>query len=101
MITSLLTRKISMSLLNKGFLIVANKIGDIVKVFDIVSSIPFRSIPYSLNKLFNYATLVFLYSLFVKQTVYLKGFGNTVSLSTNTAGVCDHMRTRAMKRIIG
>lgn len=84
--------------LNKSFFIVANKVGGIVKIRNVIPSIPFRSIPGSANIIFNCVALVFLYCLFVKQTVYLKEFGGVnVTIDKHGKG---HMRTEAIKEII-
>lgn len=84
--------------LNKGFLIVANKVGGIVKIRNVIPSIPFRSIPGSANIIFNCVALVFLYCLFVKQTVYLKEF-SSVNVTVDKYGK-GHVRTGAIEEII-
>lgn len=66
MTTSPLTRRISTFLLSKGFFLVANKVGDIVKVFDVVLSIPFEALLDSTNQVFNRTALTLLYYLFIK-----------------------------------
>lgn len=98
MTTSPLTRKISISSLSKSLLVVANKVSGIVKVFDVVPSIPFRSIPGPANKIFNCAALTFFHRLLVKQTIYLKRFGD-VNVTVNKYGA-GHVRTGAIEEII-
>ena len=74
MITSSPTRKVSTSWLSKSVLVITHKIGGIVEVFDVVSSIPLRSVSSLTNKILHRTALTFLYCSLVKQTVYLKGF---------------------------
>ena len=76
MTTFPLTRRVSMFLLSQGFFIVANKVVGIVKVLDIIPPIPFRFVLSPANEIFNPAALIFLYYLLVKETIYLKGFGD-------------------------
>lgn len=75
MIIFSLIRIISISLLSRSFFVVANKFGDIIKAFEVIPYIWFRSIPGLANKAFYHMVFVFLHYLFVKQTVNLKGFG--------------------------
>lgn len=99
MTISPLIRKILTLSSSKGFLVVANKVGGIVKVFDVIPSIPFRIIPGPVNKVLNRTALVFLHYLFVKQMVYFKGFGSvSITLDKHKGG---HVRTGAMKGVIG
>lgn len=98
MTISPLTKKITTFLLSKSLFIVTNKFGGIVKVFDIILSIPFRSISAPANKLFNRAALTFFYCLLIKQTVYFKRFGN-VGVTVDKYGG-RNVRTKAMEKII-
>lgn len=98
MTTSPLTRKISTFSLSKGFFVVANKVGGIVTVLNVGPSILFRSIPGLANEIFNRAALIFLCYLFVKQTIYLKGFSDVgVTVDKHGGG---HVRMRAMEGVI-
>lgn len=62
------------SLLSKGFLVVANKVRGIVKVFDVILSISFRSIPGPAYEVFNGQALTFLDCAFIKKAINFKGF---------------------------
>lgn len=85
-------------MLSKDLLIVANKIDGIVKVLDVVSSIPFRSIPDLANEIFNHAALIFFHHLLVKQTVYFKRFDDVgITVYKHGGG---HVRTGTIKKII-
>lgn len=85
--------------MSKGFLVVVNKVGNIVKVFDVISSIPFRSIPGPANNVFNRAVFAFFYCLFIKQMVYLKGFGGVnVTIDKHGRG---HVKMETIKKVIG
>lgn len=93
-----LTRKILTVSLNKVSLVVANKVRGIVKVFDIIPSIPFRFIPGPANEVFNCAALAFSHYLFVKQTIYLEGFDNVnVTVDKHSRR---YMRTGVIKGVI-
>lgn len=85
--------------MNKDFFVVANKLKVIVKVFNIILSISFRSIPGLVNKVFNRAALAFLYCLFIKQMVYLKRFGG-ISITVNKYDG-GYARMRAIVGVIG
>lgn len=98
MTTSPSIRKISIFLFGKGLLVVASKVYGIVKVFDVLLSIPFRSIPGLANEIFNLATLTYFHRLHVKQTVYLKRFGNVgITIYKDGRG---YVRTKAIEEII-
>lgn len=88
-----------MSLLSKSLLVVANKVGGIVKILDIVPFIPFKAVPGPAYEILNCVTSTFFYCLFVKQMVYLKGSGGVGVIVNKYGG--GHIRTWAMKRIIG
>lgn len=51
MTTSPLTKKVSTLSLGKGLLVVVNKVGGIVKVLDVVLSIPIRFVSCLANKI--------------------------------------------------
>lgn len=76
MTISLPKRRISIFSLSKGLLVVANKVDGIIGVLNVIPFILFRSIPGLTNKIFSRATLTLFHYLFIKQTVYLAGFGN-------------------------
>lgn len=94
MTISSLTKKISSSLLSKSLLVVSDKVGGIIKIFDVVPSILFRSIPGPANKIFNYMALTFFYYLFAWQLVYLKEF-DSVSVTVEKHGG-GYVKTGAM-----
>lgn len=99
MTTSPPTRKILTFLLSKDLLVVANKVGGIVKVLNIILSILFRSIPGQANKIFNRATFIFFYRLLIKQIIYLKGFGDVnVTIDKYSGG---YIKPGMIVRIIG
>ena len=75
MTTSPPTRKILTSSLSKSLLIVTHKVGGIVKVLDVIPSIPFQPVSSPTNEILHCAALTFLYCSLVKQTVYFKEFG--------------------------
>lgn len=58
--------KNSTLLLSKVFLIVVDKFGCIVKVFDVVLSIPFRVVAGPVDKVFHNTAFTFFYYLFIK-----------------------------------
>lgn len=95
MTISPLTKRISTFLLSKGLLVVVNRVGGIVKVLDMVPSIPFRFIPGLANEIFNRTVITFFYFLFVKLTDYLKGFGGIGFTVEKHSG--EHVKTRAME----
>lgn len=57
---------------SKGFLVLANKIRSIVKVFDVVPSIPFWTIPSLVYKVFNDQALTFPDYVFIEKAINLK-----------------------------
>lgn len=98
MIISLLIKRISIFSLSKDFFIIAKKIEGIIKVFNIILSISFRSIFGLTNNIFNCMTFIFLYYLFVKQAVYLKKF-SSISIIVYKYGR-RHIKTGVIKRVI-
>lgn len=99
MTTSPPTRKISILSLGKNLFIVTNMIGSIVKVLDVVPSIPPRSVSYLANEIFYCAALTFLNCLLIKQTFYLKRFCG-VGVTVDKHGRW-HVKMGTMEEIIG
>lgn len=77
-----LIRKISMSLLINSFFVVVNKVKDIIKVFDVILSIPFKVVLGTKNKVFILTALTFLHYLYIKYMVSLERFCD-VSVTVN------------------
>lgn len=99
MTTSPLTKRVLTFSLNQGLLVVVNKVGNIVKVFDVVQSIPFRCVPGLVNEIFNRVALTFFHYSLVKKIVYLKEFGGVgVTVDKHGGG---HVRIAVMEEIIG
>ena len=99
MTTSPPTRKVSTSSLSKGVLVVTHKVGGIVKVLDILPSIPLRAVSSLTNEILHRAAFTFLHYSLVKQTVYLKGFDG-IGVTVNKHGGW-HVRVGAMEGIVG
>lgn len=74
-----------MFLLNKVLFIFADKLGNIVKIFNIILSIPFKDITSLTNKVLDCMVFTFFDTLFVEQTVYLKRFKD-VNIAVNKNG---------------
>lgn len=66
--------KLAESSLSKGFLVVVNKVKGIVKLFDIVLSIPFRYISGISYKLFNGQALTFPDCRLIEKAINFEGF---------------------------
>lgn len=85
--------------MSEGLLVVADKVGGIVKVLDVVPSIPFRSIPGPANEVFYRAAFTFFHYSLVKQMVYLEGFDG-IGVTVDKHGGW-HVRAGAMEEIVG
>lgn len=99
MIISPSTRRLSTPSLGKGLLVDANKVGGIVKVFDVVPSIPLMSVFCLANEILYRAVLIFFNCLLIKQTLYFKEF-NGVGVIVDKHGGW-HVRAGMMGEIIG
>lgn len=75
-----------------------DKVEGIVKVLDIIPSIPFRVIPGPANEILNCAAPIFFHYLFIKQTVYFEGFGG-VNVTVDKYGG-EYLKTWGMEGII-
>ena len=84
---------------SKGFLVVANKVGSIVKVFDVLPSILFWTVLRPPYKVFDGQALTFPDCAFIEKAVNFEGLVFvSVTLHKHWGGL---MRIRALERILG
>lgn len=85
--------------MSKAFFVFADQFVCIVKIFHIVTLIPFWAVAGPLNKIFNAQDLTSLDRLLVEQAVDLKRF-KSVSIAVNKHGK-GMMRMGALKWVVG